>query len=158
MAVSGRRLRGVVVAYGDTAMTRAGPERFEPGAFGDVAELDTVLNVQHTAAIPIARTGGSGLTLADSPDALAFEAVLPNTRAADDALELVRTGVLRGASMEFLAFEERNEAGVRVVTRAALPGLGLVDRPAFPASTVEARRLLEAAFSVPNRPRRRVFL
>ena len=152
--VSGRRLRGVVVRYGDVATTRAGRERFEAGAFGNVADLDTLLNLQHERSVPLARTGGGGLVIFDYGAALAFEANLPETRAADDALTLVRSGVLRGASMEFHALRERDEDGIRVVERAALPGLGIVDRPAFPASTVEARALLAAIPSETARRRR----
>ena len=51
---------GTVIRYGDVAMTRAGQERFDPGAFGDVARLDTVLTWQHDGNTPLARTGGVG--------------------------------------------------------------------------------------------------
>ena len=91
----GRTLEGVAVKYGDTARLPFGSERFEPGAFGDVAGADVILNVQHDRGRPIARTGG-GLVLEDSREALAIRADLPATREADDALELVRAKVLRG--------------------------------------------------------------
>ena len=143
----GRTLEGVAIRYGDTATLPWGQERFEPGAFGDVAAADVILNVAHDRTRPIARTGGAGLALLDTPERLALRAELPVTREADDALALVRAGVLRGLSVEFRAIAERIEGGARVIERAVLSAVGLVDTPAYPASEVEARR---RKGSVPN--------
>ena len=116
------------------------PERFEPGAFGDLSGADVILNRQHLRAAPLARTGGGGLTLADGPDALRMSADLPETREAADALTLVRAGILRGLSVEFRALRERIERGVRVIVRAKLIRIGLVDEPAYKGAGVEARQ------------------
>ena len=137
----GRVLEGTVLTYDDTATLPWGDERFEPGAFGDLAGADVILNVAHDRTRPIARTGGAGLALLNTSERLAMRAELPPTREADDALALVRAGVLRGLSVEFRASAERFEAGVRVIERAVLSAVGLVDTPAYPASEVEARRL-----------------
>lgn len=146
-----RRLSGVAVRYGDTARLPWGRERIEAGAFAPVG--DVILNAQHERAAPLARTG-AGLELMDTADALTIRADLPATRAADDVLELVRSGVLRGLSIEFRAIAERIEAGVRVIERAMLSGIAVVDSPAYPQSEVEARR---AAMPAPA-PRRGYWL
>ena len=143
----GRTLEGVAVRYGDTATLPWGRERFEPGAFGDVAASDVILNVAHDRSRPIARTGGAGLALVDTSERLAIRADVPPTQDGDDALALVRAGVLRGLSVEFRAVAERIEGGVRVIERAVLSAIGIVDTPAYPASEVEARR---RKGSVPN--------
>ena len=109
---------------------------FMPGAFGDVAALDTILHFQHERARPLARTGGGGLVLTDSPEMLEIAAELPPTRDADDALELARRGILRGFSTEFHARRERFESDTRIIESAILPGIGLVDTPAYPQSTI----------------------
>lgn len=133
-----RTLRGVAVTYGDTAKLPWGSERIEPGAFaGNMG--DVVLNTMHERGRPLARTGGAGLELADSAERLAFTADLPNTREADDVIELVRRGVMRGASVEMRVTDERIEAGVRVIERASLHAVAVVDTPAYPASEVQAR-------------------
>ena len=136
----GRRLRGVVMKYNTAADVGGGLlELFRPGAFGDVGAQDLLLNWQHQRERPLARTGGGGLTLTDSDVALEMAAVLPDTREANDAVEMVKAGIMRGLSVEFHATRETMQGNMRVVEAARLVGVGLVDVPAFPGSTVEAR-------------------
>ena len=106
-------------------------ERFEPGAFGAVRAID--INLQHDAAVVVAR----GAALTDSPVALRVSATLPERSA---ALALVRRRALGGFSVEFKPTREHRDAhGVRVVERATLTGLALVDRPAYPGARPEVR-------------------
>ena len=79
------------------------------------------------------------MTVSDSPQALSIRAELPATREADDTLTLVTAGILRGLSMEFIAHSERREGNVRIVERATLTALGVVDKPAYPSSLVSSR-------------------
>ena len=134
-----RVLVGTVLSYGDVAVIRGGVrERFEPRAFeGRMA--DVILDVLHDRGRPIARTG-SGLELLDSAAALELRADLPPSAAGTEALQLVRAGILRGLSVKFRAIREAMVAGERVIRTAQLLAVGIVDRPAYPRSTVEARR------------------
>ena len=136
--VEGRTLRGVGLRYGDVATkTQSGiPETYTSGAFGDVASLDTILNFQHDRQRPLARTGGGGLTLYDSPSELKIEATLPNTQDANDALELVNSKVIRGFSLEVLPQRGYDNGGVREYSKGLLTGIGLVDTPAFHDSLI----------------------
>ena len=127
---TGRTLTGEAVRYGERATDR--PERFEAGAFAPLGPLH--LNLQHDPSIVLATTG-DGLDVTDTPRALEVRASLrPGA-----ALTLLRRGVLRGLSVEFRALAERTEGGVRVIERAALEGLGLVDAPAY-TGRLEVRR------------------
>ena len=111
-----------------------------------------------TAGRPLPRTG-AGLTMTDTAEALRFDADLPATRAADDVLELVRTGVLRGASIEFESTRERMEGDLRIIERATLKGVSIVDTPAYSDSEIEARMAAMApAPTVSAGGRRRVWL
>lgn len=148
-----RRLRGVLLTYDAETSIGGLREKFLPGAFGNVADVDVILNWQHQRSRPLARTQGGGLTLRDTNVQLELEAVLPQTREADDALELVRTGVLRGLSIEFHARDEAMAGRVRVIKRADLVGAGLVDSPAYLGSVVEARREERARLSTRIRGR-----
>ena len=144
----GRVLEGTALVYGDVARVGSRPERFEAGALGaDVGSLDILLNVQHDRARALARTGGGGLVLTDTPEALEVRAELAQTRESDDCLALVEAGVLRGLSLEFVSLREHREGTTRVITRARLVGVAVVDRPAYKASTVAARAEVET----PNR-------
>ena len=134
-----RLLEGLALAYGDIAKIPGGEETIAAGAFGDVSSLDLSLNVQHERGRLLARTGGGGLVLTDSPERLEISATLPDTREANDALELVAKRVLRGLSIEFRATREARQGVRRIIHAAYLGGIGLVDRPAYPESTVAAR-------------------
>ena len=137
----GRTLTGPAVRYGDIATGPKGPERFEPLAF--VSGIDTApLVLQHDVQRVIAGPT-DGLTLTDGPLRLDLRADLrPDSAEA----QLVRRGALGGLSVGFVALEEHQDAGTRILTRAHLAHIGLVDRPAYPGSTVELRQLDAATF------------
>ena len=145
-----RGLSGVAIRYGDTAVMPWGQERFMPGAFAPLG--DCVMNRMHDRSEPLARTGGAGLELVDDNEALRISATLPNTRAADDVLELVRARVMRGLSIGFHPISHRIVGNVRVIERAKLTSISVVDTPAYPQSEVEARM---AAMIIPSFTRRR---
>ena len=150
-AEEGRVLTGIAIRYGDVARLPWGDERIQPGAltFGDV-----VLNRQHSRALPLARTGGGGMVLTDSPEALTMRAELADTTDGRDVYALVRAGVMKGLSTEFIAEAERFEGRLRIIDRAKLVGLSVVDTAAYPDSVVQARaRALQDA---PCGPPRRV--
>ena len=128
------------MTYGDVARLPFGRETFSAGAFGDVSALDVRMNIQHDRRRMIARTGGGGLLLTDSPERLLIRADLPETRDADDALLMVHNRMLRGLSVEFDPLSERTERDLRIVDRAALSGVGLVDIPAYPQSIPQVRQ------------------
>ena len=130
------QLSGIAVRYGDTARLPFGSERIEAGAFGNVSDSDIILNRQHDRTMPLARTGGGGLQVIDSPTELRLEAELPDTPTGREAMTLVRSGVLRGFSIEFRAIREYVRDKIVHVAQAALVGIALVDKPAYPASQV----------------------
>ena len=132
-----RIISGVAVSYSDTAKVKHFEERFLPGAFAGRSD-DVTLTYMHDRSRPLCRTG-SGLTLTDSPEEMRFEAVLPNTQDADDALEMVKSKIFRGASVSFHALDDQWNGKRREIRQAHLAKIGLVDTPAYPKSTVEAR-------------------
>ena len=139
-------LEGRAICYGEVATIGPGlRERFVAGAFGDLTQADVTLNFQHERSRPLARTGGGGLTLVDSPECLSVLADLPGTREGEDAMTLVRSGVLRGLSIEFSAIRETSVQRIREVQSARLRALGLVDSPAYAGSRVDVRGKVELA-------------
>ena len=144
----GRRVAGIAMRYGErTTIEGKFVEEFRPGAFAPIG--DVILNWQHDRNKPLARTGEhGGLQLADSATELRVAATLPETSLADDAVELIRRGVFRGLSIEFRSVEEKMVAGVRVIQKALLSGIAVVDRPAYSQAELQARMAMEP------RPRR----
>ena len=135
---SGRTLTGEAIRYGQQAADR--PERFEAGAFAPLGPV--ALNLQHDPAIVLATTG-DGLTVTDTATALEVRADLEPGA----ALTLLRRGALRGLSVEFRALTERRDGGVRVIERAALEAIGLVDAPSY-TGRLELRRGLGGGLGV----------
>lgn len=125
----GRGVSGTALRYGDTATIEGGVrERFEPGAFEGLPEAR--LNLQHSA------TDISGpVVWADGPYSLEFRADVVE----EGVRNLIRRGAIRGASIEFRSLDEDRSGGMRVIRRAELTGLSLVDDPAYRDSRVEVR-------------------
>ena len=134
--VSGRTLRGVALRYGEKARDRA--ETFEAGAFQPIGMV--TLNLQHDPEREIASSAAGTLRVLDSPEALRVEADL---REGSAELALVRRRALRGLSVEFRCRSERRDNGLRVVEKADLPAIGLVDSGSY-RTGVELRQIEDA--------------
>ena len=138
LRADGRTLAGPAIVYGEISPTHR--ERFLPGAFDLRDGLTRWLDIQHDRSRVLAHTENGGLELRDTPKALELRAVLPAIPVADRALEMVRDGLLTGFSVDFRALDEtRDDAGVRVIKRARLNGIGLVRKPSYSGSQAELR-------------------
>ncbi len=126
-------LAGVVIPYGQPTAIGGFREEFAPGS---IRFDDVILNRQHQRGVALARTGGGGLVLTDSPAELRATITMPDTQDARDVLTLVRSGVLRGLSAEFRAVREEWSGNLRRIREAVLLGIGVVDRPAYAGATV----------------------
>ena len=129
------RLTGTLLTYGERASDR--PELFERGSI----DLDAiranggiVINRQHTRGAPIMR-----VIPELRGDALVIDAQLPESSAGRDAAVEIRSGLMRGLSVEFKALRARMVNGVRRISEAAVVAGGLVDDPSYAGSTVEVR-------------------
>ena len=124
-------ISGVVVPYGTVADLGFFRERMLPGS---IRFDDVIANLMHVRSKPIARTG-SGLELVNGPTELRAIIHPAKVRDGQEALELVRSKVLRGMSAEFAVDrngERQSPDGIREITSAKLIGLAVVDRPAYP--------------------------
>ena len=129
------RLVGVLMPYGERAQDR--PELFEAGSLSWPSE-GVVLRRQHERAQPILR-----FLPVESGGKLVVDTEIPSTAAGLDCLSEVRSGLLRGLSVEFRATAQNIVGGVRRISRAVLTGAGLVDSGAYESATVEARAKVE---------------
>lgn len=137
-ALDGKKggITGNVISYGDTAQFRGWKERFLPGS---IHWPDAVyVNLQHDRGQPVANSR-AGLTLHDDATALRATVDPPDTEIGRRARELVGAGLLTGFSLEFLAEDDEWQGDTRIIKRAELRGLALVDVPAYPDSSVAMR-------------------
>ena len=140
----GAVIEGIAMPYGSVArIAGAFDESVEPGAFGDVAAADVILNRMHQRSEPIARTGKGGLTLTDSPTELRVRAEIPDYRG--DLRDMVSRGILAGFSVEMhVKAEDWPAADRRIIQAARLTGIGLVDRAAYGKATAAiAKRAMQ---------------
>ena len=142
---SGRTVAGIAVPFDTVARVRdlTGPayqEKFARGAFTrTIAERgDRVkLCVSHDRrSLPI----GRAVSLVEQPDGLHIEARVPATRQGDEALELVRDGVVDSLSIGFRPIASRNDRGVTVRTEARLDEVSLVSFGAYEDARITAVR------------------
>ena len=145
LRAEGRRLSGTVMRYGDVSPSHR--ERFEPGSLrmAEAVHLDLFHDVERA----VAWHPGGGLTLNQDDAALTMRAELPPIPAAERALDAVRTGKANGLSVEFAAVKEKREGQIRVIQDAVLSGIGLVKRPSYQQSKVEARQAGTVRGSIP---------
>ena len=125
------RLRGVLLRYGEISGDR--PERFTEGALS-WPDDGIVLVRQHDRQSPITRF----TPIRDGRDLL-VDVALPDTSAGRDAATEVRSGLLRGLSVEFRPLADAFVGGLREIRRGVLVRAGLVDSPSYTGSLVEVR-------------------
>ena len=136
-------VEGAAMPYGEKAnIAGVFTETVEPGAFAGRME-DVVVNYMHQREAPIARTDGGGLTLTDSAERLTARVEIPAYR--NDIIDQVKRKILRGFSVEMYVKDEAwPQADERVIKKAQLSGLALVDTPAYDKATMSiAQRMKE---------------
>ena len=152
---AGRTLVGRLVPYGVPSDVSDGGqryrERFAPGAFR--RQIDSgqhrqvALFAEHNRPdqvrrLPLARAS----ELYDGADGLYGSFPMPHTTAADDALELVRSGVVTGLSLGFVLLERSSRPGrdgVVTRSRAHVDHVALTHQPAYSGAEVVALRAVE---------------
>lgn len=130
---SSESLNGTLMNFGSVATYGDFRESFVSGSFHYLDDL--ILNVQHDRARPVAKMG-RGLTLAEEPVAIRVAVIWPKTYLARQARELVDAELLSGFSVEFRAEKETWDGNHRIIEKASLLGLALVDKPAYTDAVV----------------------
>lgn len=149
---TGRTVFGLAVPYGvETQIREYGRsymERFAPGAFARSVEergSKVRLFVGHESnRLPI----GRATELREAADGLHAAFHIPATRAGDDALALVRDGVVDSFSVGFRPIHDRQDGDVTVRVEAALMEVSLVGIPAYEGAAVAGIRTATPALSV----------
>lgn len=133
-------LRGTVVTYEDDVAEFFGIKLTI--ASGALEMDETIINRQHDRSLPMIRLPDPGLQFADDGKTLRMAMKWPETSTiASDTRDMVERKILRGLSLEFFVNEEKfnHEERKLTVLNATVRGIGIVDRPAFAQSTIDAR-------------------
>ena len=138
-----REIIGLLVPYGaDLATGPKSAERFAPGVFDGTDPTTVHLFVEHPehrgAKVPV----GVAVELDEQPDGLHGVFKVARTGAGDEALELVRSGVLTDLSIGFATVPGGSRPAGRVTEhiRALLDHVALTVRGAIPHARVLATR------------------
>lgn len=147
-AGEGRTIHGLAVPYGQTTTVSDSPtgapyeERFVRGAFARSIDqradkVKLLVNHQMRERLPIGRS----MRLEETDAGLEVEFLVANTRDGDEALALVRDGVVDGFSVGFAPVKHhRTKDGVLERTEAALREVSLTAFPAYAGATVAGVR------------------
>ena len=125
------RLRGVIISYEKQSGDRK--EIVARGAF-HWRDGGIVINDQHRRESAIVRA----TPFLDGDD-LMIDTPLPDTQAGRDAATNVKSGVLRGLSVEMSVESEGRRGALREIRRARMVRAGLVDDPSYREARVEVR-------------------
>ena len=134
-----RAVSGIAVRYGDEARLPGFRERIAKGALTLPAKASN-LTLQHERAMPVGL-----LEWQDDDDAMRFRAEIAAGPRGDQALQDVRSGLLRGASLEFRPSKERllekdeGKGPLFEIMEAQVIRLSLVDDGAYPQSAIRLR-------------------
>ena len=134
-----RVVTGVAVRYGDEARLGGFRERIARGALA-LPERKANLTMQHDRAMPLGI-----LEWQDDEDALRFRVELTDGARQDQARQDVRSGLVRGASLEFKPSKEKLlETDEKLgplfeIMEAQVVRLSLVDDGAYPQSAIRLR-------------------
>ena len=130
-----RVVSGIAVRYGDKAKLWGWTETIRAGALKLPTKASN-LTMQHDRSLPVGL-----LEFEDSPDALRFRSELSAGMRQDQALEDIRSGLLRGASLEFIPKADIVDSKKETIeiTEARVLRLSLVDDGAYPKSKIKAR-------------------
>lgn len=140
--VEGRRITGLGLPWGTAASDR--PIQFAPNSltWDDDA---VVLRLMHDAATepPLARLGAT-MTIEATDDGLVVAATLPETTRANDALELIRAGVIDSLSAEVAITSTDDSTRPPTVRSGFLTAFALVPVGAFDDAKLFEKRQAEA--------------
>lgn len=145
----GNTLRGTAAVFGPMAKIGNGYERLDAAAFDRVlaSDEDIVALFSHDRSMPLGRRSAGNLRLHTDKAGLHFEVDLPDTTVGRDVREMVRSGLVTGASFGFIPGEDRWDKApdgrqIRTHTSVArLLDVSPVVEPAYTDTTVSLRHI-----------------
>lgn len=138
----GRKLSGIAAPFNSPTTIGDFTETIKPGAFRNslTSGADILALVDHDQSRLLGRTKSKTLRLAENDQGLTFEIDLPNTRDAEDLLELAERKDLGGMSFGFRVITENWTGNNRELIEVDLKEISVVHSwPAYAETSVAAR-------------------
>lgn len=139
-------------SFGTTEMGKDFREIILPQAVDGCLDADIRCLFNHESGNVLGRTKAGTLTLTKDAFGVRFSVKLQDTSLANDLLKNIRAGNIDGCSFGFMMdgwdddtvdFEERSDMVIRKIKKiASIHEVSVVTFPAFPATSVSARDLL----------------
>ena len=144
------RLSGYAAVFNDASVPLPFKERIAPGAFRKtLSESPDVRLLINHEGLPLARTKNGTLTLTEDDRGLRFDAELADTQEARDIYTLVQRGDVDQMSFAFRVIRQNwsKDKTERTLTEVSLADgdVSVVTYPAYPTTTVEARKKIADA-------------
>lgn len=144
------RLSGYAAVFNDASVPLPFKERIAPGAFRKtLSEMPDVRLLINHEGLPLARTKNGTLTLTEDERGLRFDAELADTQEARDIYTLVQRGDVDQMSFAFRVIRQNwsKDKSERTLTEVSLADgdVSVVTYPAYPTTTVEARKKIADA-------------
>jgi HK97 family phage prohead protease len=152
-----RRVSGLAAPYNARTKIRSWggyefEEWLEPGVFGETLRsgADIRLLLEHDSRSLLARSKAGNLRLRDTVGGLEFEADLPDTQLARDALENIRAKNYPGMSFGFVpkemvrTYDDKGKLRSVAHRAAGLGEISIVSLPAYAKTSVALRSVLTA--------------
>lgn len=140
-------------------------EELAPGCFDDsLANRDVVGLWSHDISQVLGSTRSKTLRVTSNQDRLSFELDLPDTRAGNDAWEVIRRGDVTGLSIGMIVKDDKwsdaDQDGQTVYKRSIISAdlyeVSPVAFPAYPAAEVNCRSLAEYKVNTATGLRRQI--
>lgn len=144
------RLSGYAAVFNDASVPLPFKERIAPGAFRKtLSEMPDVRLLINHEGLPLARTKNGTLSLTEDDRGLYFNADLADTQEARDLWTLVQRGDVDQMSFAFRVIRQNwsKDKTERTLTEVSLADgdVSVVTYPAYPTTSVEARKKLDEA-------------
>jgi HK97 family phage prohead protease len=146
------RMAGYAAVFNEPSLPLPFIEKIAPGAFSKTLREtpDVRLLINHEG-LPLARTKNGTMRLYEDQKGLFFEAELANTQEARDLHTLVARGDVDQMSFAFRVIRQKynEDRSERLLTEVSLADgdVSIVTYPAYPATSVEARKALKRAIA-----------
>jgi HK97 family phage prohead protease len=141
-AVVGRTIVGYAIKWGESSSDLGGfVETFRRGAFVQSLRTGDQLALwNHDVSHPLGRVSAGTLKLFEDSIGLGYSIDIPNTTTGRDAMESVRRGDVKGASVRFRKPQDTwTDRQTREIIEAELVEISLTAMPAYPTSTASVR-------------------